>query len=65
MAAERMTDEEFEQLRSLLRRYCATELDQWELWKTETPYGTAFVDITRVVREGTSLDTYVSIDVNQ
>jgi hypothetical protein len=61
----KLNREEFDQLRSLLRRYCAFEFDQWDLWKTETPYGTAFIDVMRVPREGTSPDTYVSIDTDQ
>jgi hypothetical protein len=49
----------------LLRRYCAFELDQWDLWKTQTSYGTAFIDVMRVPRERSSPDAYVSLDTDQ
>jgi hypothetical protein len=64
MDEEKLTKGEFDQLRSLLRRYCAFELDQWDLWKTETPYGTAFIDVMRVPREAMSPELYVSLDTN-
>jgi hypothetical protein len=34
--ADRLTDEEFDQLRSLLKRYCEAELDQFTLWQVAT-----------------------------
>lgn len=43
----RLTEEEVETLRSLLVRYCATELDQFDLWRTTTPHGPAYITIAR------------------
>ncbi|GAA1101562.1 hypothetical protein GCM10009663_50290 [Kitasatospora arboriphila] len=42
-----LSNSEVEQLRQLLKRYLSHELDQWEDWKTETPYGPAYVVLTR------------------
>lgn len=38
---------EAETFRQLLIRYCATELDQFDLWKTMTPYGPVYITIGR------------------
>jgi hypothetical protein len=35
----RLSDEEFEQLKALLRRFCAHDLDQWEAWKLRMDTG--------------------------
>ncbi|GAA2576648.1 hypothetical protein GCM10010435_60980 [Winogradskya consettensis] len=58
MAAEdatpdRMTDAEIRQLASLLARYSAHELDQFEHWRVESPYGPVFIDISRRCVPGT------------
>jgi hypothetical protein len=62
MADEKLTLEESAQFLALLRRYCAYDLDQWELWKTDTPYGTVFISLRRVLEEGTPAEMYDSID---
>jgi len=62
MAEEKLNHEELVQLRSLLRRYCAFDLDQWDLWKTDTPFGPVFIDIARLPRAGISPEMYGSLD---
>ncbi len=46
------------QLRQLLRRYCAQELDQWEALRTETPYGSVYITLSRGRPEGTDESAY-------
>jgi hypothetical protein len=55
-----MTTDEFDQMRDLLRRFAATELDQWVLWRTETPQDPVYVSITRIPEPGASDDAYES-----
>ncbi len=38
-----LDDDESNTLRSLLRRYSAANLDQWEAWRTDTPHGTVYI----------------------
>lgn len=53
-----LSDQEFDQLRDLLRRYCAHELDQWESLQTETPYGPVYVHFTRSLPLDTAPEAY-------
>ncbi|MEV7772839.1 hypothetical protein [Kitasatospora sp. NPDC086791] len=46
-----LSDAEAEQFRQLLKRYLSHELDQWETSKSETPYGPAYVVLTRALPE--------------
>ncbi len=62
MESEPLDQYEMEQLWSLLRRFCAAELDQWEAWSTETPDGPAFITISRATPLMTLEEDYVSID---
>lgn len=55
--ADRMTDAEIHQLAGLLARYAAQELDQFEHWRIESPYGPVFIDISRRCPPGTE-DVY-------
>ena len=43
---DRMTDEEFEQMITLLSKFVETEMDQFELWKFQSRYGETFVNIS-------------------
>mgnify|MGYP003651612418 CR=1 FL=1 len=43
-----MTNEEFEQFKKLLKKFCSEDLDQWERWKTETNFGTVYISISRI-----------------
>ncbi|MFF9004151.1 hypothetical protein ACF1GW_08370 [Streptomyces achromogenes] len=56
--ARPLSDQEFDQFRDLLRRYCAHELDQWESLRTETPYGPVYVLLTRSLPPGTAPEAY-------
>ncbi|MFI1105854.1 hypothetical protein [Streptomyces melanogenes] len=53
-----LNDQEFAQFRELLCRYLAHELDQWELLRTDTPYGTAYLHMTRALPPGTTKEMY-------
>ncbi|WP_030664444.1 hypothetical protein [Streptomyces rimosus] len=55
---QRMSEAEMAQLRQLLRRYCAQELDQWEALRTETPYGSVYITLSRGRPEGTDESAY-------
>lgn len=52
MASDSMTRDEFRQLAELLARYATSELDQFDHWRIETPYGPVFVDISRKAPSG-------------
>ena len=54
--AERLNDDEWNEMRSLIRRFAETELDQWVAWRTETSYGTVYIEISRAPRPGASDD---------
>ena len=43
---ERLSDEEFTQLARLLRRYSATDLDQFDHWKFDLPNCSVYVDLS-------------------
>ncbi|MFI1177344.1 hypothetical protein [Streptomyces melanogenes] len=53
-----LDDQEFATFRDLLRRYLAHELDQWELLRTATPYGTAYLHMSRALPPGTTEEMY-------
>lgn len=46
-AENKMTDAEYLEMLRLLRRYASTELDQFDLWKFDTEFGTVYVDVSR------------------
>ncbi|MEC4576262.1 hypothetical protein [Streptomyces virginiae] len=45
-AGESLTREELEQLNTLLGRFCTYDLDQFELIRTQAPYGEAYIVIS-------------------
>ena len=55
-------DDEWEIFRDLLRRYCAANLDQWDMWRTETKFGTVYITISRKPEAGASTEAYDRID---
>ncbi|MGW4384216.1 GNAT family N-acetyltransferase [Kitasatospora sp. NPDC004531] len=48
----RLTDAEWTRLRDYLRRYVQHELDQWDLWRIDTPYGPVAVTLSNSFPEG-------------
>ncbi|MFJ7629754.1 hypothetical protein ACIQZN_24975 [Streptomyces sp. NPDC097595] len=44
-----LSNEEVEQMKDLLRRYCANDLDQWEGLQTATPFGPVYVFMTQAL----------------
>ncbi|MFF4448693.1 hypothetical protein [Streptomyces sp. NPDC001502] len=57
----RLTDEEVEQLNALLRRFCTYDLDQFALIKTQTPYGEAYIVMSRALIADTVSEQYYAI----
>jgi hypothetical protein len=58
----RLSDAEFEQLKDLLRRYCAHDLDQWEAWRIEPAENELIlITIKRAVPTHEDRDFYRSI----
>jgi hypothetical protein len=57
----RLSDEEAQTLFALLRRYCSVELDQFENWRTATPYSEVFITVSRHPAPGATADMYDSI----
>ena len=55
-----MTDEEFDQMRTLLKRYAESGLDQWSMWRTNTDYGPVYISISRVPEPGATDEAYDS-----
>jgi hypothetical protein len=53
-----LSDQEFDQFRDLLRRYCAHDLDLWESLQTETPHGPVYVLFTRSPQPGMVSEAY-------
>lgn len=41
------SDVEFYLFKVLLKRYCSKELDQWSMFKVDTPHGKVFISILR------------------
>ena len=40
-----LSNAEFKQMLSLVRRYSETSMDQWETWKLNSIKGTLFIDL--------------------
>lgn len=57
----KMTKEEKTIMDVLLKTYCEEELDQWELWKTDTKFGKVYITITREPMPDTQDYQYVEI----
>ncbi len=53
-----LSDDEWDQLRGLLYRFCAHELDQWALLQMPTPYGPVYISIDRKPLLGTEQSAY-------
>lgn len=43
---QKLTDQEFRTMFTLLHRYVRTEMDQWELWKFDTTYGKIYIEVS-------------------
>ena len=50
----RLSDDEWDLLRSLLARYAAHDLDQHEAWQVDTAHGLVFVQLSRKPATGYS-----------
>ena len=46
-------------MRELLKRYGETELDQWEMWRTDTSWGPVYVTIDRAPAPDVDPELYV------
>ena len=51
------SDVEFYIFKTLLKRYCSKELDQWSMFKVDTPYGKVFISIVRSQPQDNSPET--------
>ena len=58
---EKLSDDEFAQMITLLRRYTATEMDQWELWKFDIPSSTIYVSVSMGPVHGGEADMYTDL----
>lgn len=56
--SEHLSQEEFDQMRSLIRRFAEDEMDQWAAWRTETKFGTVYITIARVPAQGATDEGY-------
>lgn len=55
------TDEDFRRLVTLLHRYSAAELDQFDHWRLQTSFGWVFVQLMRELPAGHPEDAYSDI----
>ncbi len=46
MKSNKFTDTEFTQMMQLLAKYTENEMDQWELWKLDTPRSKIYINIS-------------------
>jgi hypothetical protein len=53
-----LSDDEFRVFIELLRRFCAPDLDQFELWRLGASYGKVSITISRKPAAGVSPETY-------
>jgi len=60
-AGPRLNDGELRQLAVLLARYVTHDLDQFDLWRVETPHASVFVDISLRPRADVSEGLYQTI----
>jgi hypothetical protein len=44
--SQKLSKVEFENMLTLLKRHVETDMDQWALWKFNTKYGSAYIDIS-------------------
>jgi len=54
----RLSDEEFRQFLSMLRRYLQHDLDQWELLVTQSEYGPLYAVFANKLPEGWPEDMF-------
>lgn len=57
-----LTQEEFDQMATLLQRHCEFDMDQWELWSFNSKQGKFFVNISRYPESPES--TYIDLTPN-
>jgi hypothetical protein len=57
-----LTDDELHLMASLLRRFSASDLDQWENWRFTSPYGEVYVSMSRAPAPGATPIAYDNID---
>ena len=55
---DRLTEEEFDEMRALIKRFAESELDQWALWRTTTKFGPIYISIKHIPDPGASDDAY-------
>ncbi|MBB4915553.1 hypothetical protein [Streptosporangium saharense] len=53
-----LSDTEFQTFLALLRRFVEHDLDQFELWRFETMYGSVHVNMSRAPLPGVAPDSY-------
>src|SRR5689334_21399805 len=57
----RLSDAEVRELARLLARFAAHDLDQWEQWRIDSPYGPVYLVVTRELEPGWSDETFTRI----
>lgn len=56
-----LTNGELRKLAELLARYASHDLDQFEYWRLESPYGPVYLTMSRRPFPGTSDDAYAAV----
>jgi len=57
-----LSDDEWTRFRSLLLRYCSWNLDQWDAWRTTTPFGPAYITMSHYPEQSVTPESYDSLD---
>ena len=58
---EKMSNEEFLQMLSPLKRYACTEMDQWDLWKFDTSFSKIYINISMIPSHEGTEDAYTDL----
>jgi len=58
---QELSDEEFVLMVRLLRRYTATEMDQFEHWKFDGRFSTIYVDVSMYPSQNGNEDAYTDL----
>ncbi|MFQ6198755.1 hypothetical protein [Streptomyces sp. NPDC000405] len=53
-----LSDEELEQFRRLMHRFCSHDLDQWEAWQMGTPHGPVYITLSRALPPNVDAEAY-------
>jgi hypothetical protein len=57
---QKLSEEEFKEMIQMLNRYVESEMDQWELWKFNSSFGSVYVNVS--MKPDASEDAYMDLN---